>query len=138
MRRRIRPLRVLLAVLFILSLLLNAAFVGIAVRISGTIAAPGGGLARSLVDMPPSLRRSFLDALAEEREELAQLRESLAVRRDAFIDALTAEPYDRAAAERAAAAVRSATRDLQLEAQRILFRTAEGLDRAPEMPPNEQ
>jgi len=124
-RRSVRALRAVLLVVLVLSLLANAVFVGIAVRLG----AAGGGvrasLAGALIELPRDIRRPFIRALRRETDVLAPLRDQLAERRAAFVEAVTADPFDRERAERAAAAVREATAALQAAAQEVLLRTAQ-------------
>lgn len=125
MTRRLRPWRVVLVVALVLSLLANAAFIGVAVRLHETGGGVRAGFAGAPMDLPPEVRRPFLRALATERADLARLRGDLVESRARFVEAATTRPFDRDLAEAAAAEVRAATARLQEVAQAILLDTIE-------------
>ncbi len=118
-----RALRILLRVVLAVSLIANAAMIGLLLRL-GAIR-DEMGFERAAV--APEIRREFL-ARAPEDETLRQAVQNLGTARATLMDLLENAPLDTAAIEAQMAEVRSATEALQTEAHRILLEAAQAAD----------
>jgi uncharacterized membrane protein len=120
MRRR-RAFRLAFVVAACLSFLLNAAVLGMAVRLASGGSGPFGGAGRMVTALPAEERRLLVGALRAHRERLAPLRERLADRRAELAEAMAETPRDPERLARAMARVREATTRLQRAAQDVVL-----------------
>lgn len=115
-----RILRVLFVVVACISLLVNAVFIGIGVRLAdrGIL---GNGNARILAGMPAETRRTYVDALRSNKPELRRLADELKERRREMLTIAAKTPVDAAALASAMQQVRTATTRLQSASHEALL-----------------
>ncbi|MEL6573462.1 MAG: hypothetical protein AAFQ64_17515 [Pseudomonadota bacterium] len=113
-----RLIRIILRVVFVLSLLLNAAVIGIGLQLAEIRSYYGPSETR----LPRDLRRSFIEA-AKADEALAAEAALLSEARTKMYDLSRAKPVDRVALEAAMAQVRAQMQVLQEKNQALLLET---------------
>ncbi|MEL6640857.1 MAG: hypothetical protein AAFP98_06025 [Pseudomonadota bacterium] len=113
-----RLIRIATRVIFVLSLLLNAVIIGIALQIAELRSYYGPAETR----LPREIRRNFVDT-AKADDTLAQEAALLSAARTEMFDLSQATPLDREALEAAMANVRAQTANLQERSQALLLET---------------
>lgn len=119
-----RTLRILLRVFLAVSLIANAAMIGVVVRVQ-TLRSEMGLEERSAAT--PELRRAFL-AAAQGDDALRAALQEVSRTRSTMMEMLQADPIDRDAVAAQMAAMRAATEAFQIEAHRVLLEAASGGD----------
>ncbi|MEO1491807.1 MAG: periplasmic heavy metal sensor [Pseudomonadota bacterium] len=108
-----------------LSFLVNAAVIGIGLRLANN-GLLGGGFGMMLTDLPREKREHYADALRAERPQLRPLIEALQVRRQEMLAIAARDDVDSQALAEAMDAVRQATTDLQSAAHGVILTASEG------------
>jgi uncharacterized membrane protein len=114
-----RVLSVGLRVVFVLSLLMNAAAIGVWMRVHSLRDTLNGG-SSGLAGLPREVRSELRGAMRSHRGEFVSALDRLGAARKAMFAAANARPYDAAKVEAAMADVRVATTALQEEGQKLL------------------
>ena len=120
-----RIFRIAFVLVACLSLLLNAAFIGLGLRLAnqGVLA---GGMAQTLLEVPRETRVMLRDALRTDRVMLEVLVADLSEKRRRMLAVASAETADPDALAAAMSDVRDATTRLQEAAHRSMHRAVTG------------
>lgn len=118
-----RVLRIAFVVAACLSFLVNAAVIGVGLRLAGN-GMIGGGIGMMMTELPHEKRQEYRAALRAERPQLQALAQDLRARRKTMLTIAGTEPVDAAALAQAMADVREATATLQNAAHEAILRSA--------------
>lgn len=114
-----RALRIGFVVIACLSLLMNAAVIGLGLRLTkhGVV----GDVGRGALSMPREIRQLYGDRLKASRPRLRSLRRDLRAKRRVMLTLASAQPLDKPALEAAMKDMREATQRLQEAIHRAML-----------------